>query len=74
MKRPTPLFDSWRQTAAVKLAPHGRKAELSRYMAQRYGRPARSWESNIGQILSGALVPNAEIFLAIDDWVGKTDG
>jgi len=69
MKRPTPRFDRWLAATERKLSRRGAKAELARYLSKVYGRPARSWESNLAQITSGNLLPNAEILLAINDWV-----
>jgi hypothetical protein len=54
-----------------KLARRGAKAELARYLAKRYGRPARSWESNLAQIITRNVLPNAEILLAIDRWISR---
>ncbi len=71
MKRPTPHLDAWRPTAIRALAEFGRKAELARHLSQIYGRPPRSWETNISQILAGTLVPNAEVFLAISAWIDR---
>ena len=69
MKRATPFFDRWIEMAEHKLARRGAKAELARYLSEKYGRPARSWESNIAQIIARDLLPNAEILLAIDGWI-----
>lgn len=69
MKRTTPLFDRWIEATERKLARHGAKAELARYLSKKYGRPPRSWESNIAQIIARDLLPNAEILLAIDGWI-----
>jgi hypothetical protein len=69
MKRATPCFDRWVKRVERKLAPHGAKADLARFLSGRYGRPARSWESNLAQIISRKVLPNAEIVLAIDAWL-----
>jgi hypothetical protein len=69
MKRPTPCFDKWIEAVEPKLTPRGVKANLARYLSKRYGRPARSWESNLGQIIARNLLPNAEILLAIEEWL-----
>lgn len=66
MKRATPCFGQWVKETKRKLAPRGVKAEFARYLSERYGRPARSWESNLAQIISRNLLPNAEILLAIE--------
>ena len=71
MKRPTPKFDRWLVATERQLARHGAKAELARFLAKSYGRPARSWESNLAKIMGGNLLPNAEILLAITDWVAR---
>ena len=71
MKRATPCFDQWVEETKRKLAPRGAKAELARYLSERYGRPARSWESNLAQIISRNLLPNAEILLAIEGWLAR---
>jgi hypothetical protein len=71
MKRATPFFDRWIDVTKRKLARRGAKAELARYLSEKYGRPTRSWESNIAQIIARKLLPNAEIFLAIDGWIGR---
>ncbi len=71
MKRATPCFDQWIEETKPKLAPRGVKAELARYLSERYGRPARSWESNLAQIISRNLLPNAEILLAIEGWLAR---
>ena len=71
MKRPTPYFDQWVKAVERKLAMRGAKAELARHLSERYGRPARSWESNLAQIIGRDLLPNAEILLAIDAWLGR---
>jgi hypothetical protein len=71
MKRPTPCFDGWLVSVSRKLAGRGQKAELARYLSKRYGRPARSWESTLAQILGRTLLPNAEIVLAIDAWLAR---
>jgi hypothetical protein len=71
MKRSTPCFDRWVKAAEHKLARHGAKAELARYLSKRYGRPARSWESNLAQIIARNMLPNAEILLAIDHWMAR---
>jgi hypothetical protein len=54
-----------------KLSPRGAKAELARHLSEQYGRPARSWESNLGHIIARDLLPNAEILLAIDAWLAR---
>lgn len=54
-----------------KLAPRGAKADLARYLSERYGRPARSWESNLAQIIGRTVLPNAELLLAIDAWLAQ---
>ena len=72
MKRPTPCFDKWLVGVERDLATRGRKAELARYLATRYGRPPRSWEATLAQILGRILLPNAEIVLAIDGWLSRT--
>jgi len=69
MKRPTPCFDKWIKSVERKLAPRGAKADLARYLAEKYGRPARSWESNLAKVIARTLLPNAEILLAIDAWL-----
>jgi hypothetical protein len=71
MKRPTPCFDEWLVRVADALAVRGQKANLARYLAKRYGRPARSWEATLAQILGRTLLPNAEIVLAIDGWLSR---
>ena len=71
MKRPTPCFDGWLARVARELAVRGQKADLARYLSKRYGRPARSWESTLAQILGRTLLPNAEIVLAIDGWLAR---
>jgi hypothetical protein len=71
MKRTTPLFDRWVEATERKLARRGAKAELARYLSKKYGRPPRSWESNVAKILARNLLPNAELFLAIDGWVTR---
>jgi hypothetical protein len=72
MKRPTPCFDAWLVGVAGALASRGQKAKLARYLAERYGRPPRSWEATLAQILGRVLLPNAEIVLAINDWLSRT--
>lgn len=69
MKRATPCFDHWIKVTERKLAGRGVKAALAKYLSEKYGRPPRSWESNIAQILSRNVLPNAEVFLAIDGWI-----
>jgi hypothetical protein len=71
MKRATPRFDKWIKSVERKLTPRGAKADLARYLAEHYGRPARSWESNLAQIIARNLLPNAEIVLAIDAWMAR---
>jgi len=71
MKRATPHFDQWVKVVERKLATRGAKADLARHLSERYGRPARSWESNLAQIIGRDLLPNAEILLAIDAWLGR---
>jgi hypothetical protein len=71
MKRTTPFFDQWIKAAKRKLAVRGAKADLARYLSQRYGRPARSWESNLAKIIGRTLLPNAEVLLAIDAWFAR---
>lgn len=71
MKRPTPCFDKWIESVERKLAPRGVKADLARYLSEQYGRPARSWESNLGKVLARTLLPNAEVLLAIDAWLAR---
>jgi hypothetical protein len=71
MKRATPLFDRWIRTTERLLASRGAKAELARYLSDKYGRPPRSWESNIAQIVARSVLPNAEILLAIDGWIAR---
>lgn len=71
MKRATPFFDRWIDVTERKLARHGAKADLARYLSKKYGRPARSWESNVAKIITRNLLPNAEIFLAIDGWIAR---
>ena len=71
MKRPTPCFDRWLKAVELKLSRRGAKAELARYLSERYGRPPRSWESNLAQIVARDLLPNAEIVLAIDQWLAR---
>ena len=72
MKRPTPCFDHWLVGVERALAIRGQKAELARHLAKRYGRPPRSWEATLAQILGRNLLPNAEIVLAIDSWLLRT--
>ena len=55
MRRPTPCFDGWLARVARELAARGQKADLARYLSKRYGRPARSWESTLAQILDASL-------------------
>jgi hypothetical protein len=74
MKRPTPLFDHWIEATERRLARRGAKAELARYLSDKYGRPARSWESNVAKIFARNVLPNAEIFLAIDGWIARQQG
>jgi hypothetical protein len=71
MKRPTPCFDRWVNAVERKLARHGAKAELARYLSKQYGRPQRSWETNLAKIISRDVLPNAEIVFAIDHWIAK---
>jgi hypothetical protein len=71
MKRPTPRFDRWLRNAQRSLRRRGAKAELARHLSDCYGRPPRSWEANLGQIIGRKLLPNAETLLAIDDWIGR---
>jgi hypothetical protein len=73
MKRATPQFDRWVEAVKRKLAARGAKANLARYLSEQYGRPARSWESNLAQIIGRDLLPNAEILLAINAWLGRRD-
>lgn len=68
MKRATPCFDKWIRSIERKLAPRGAKADLARYLSEQYGRPARSWESNLSKVIARDLLPNAEMPLAIDAW------
>lgn len=74
MKRATPFFDRWISVAERELGKRGAKAKLARYLSVKYGRPARSWESNVAKIVAGKVLPNAEIFLAIDGWIGRQKG
>jgi hypothetical protein len=69
MRRATPQFDRWVKNVKRKLAPRGVKAELARHLSEQYGRPPRSWESNLAQIIGRDVLPNAEILLAIDTWL-----
>jgi hypothetical protein len=71
MKRATPHFDQWVKAVKRKLAVRGAKADLARFLSERYGRPARSWESNLAKIIGRTLLPNAEILLAIDAWLAR---
>lgn len=71
MRRPTPCFDHWLVDVKRALATRGQKAELARYLAKRYGRPPRSWEATLAQILGRVLLPNAEIVLAINGWLSR---
>jgi hypothetical protein len=71
MKRATPYFDKWIKSVERQLAPRGAKAELARYLSEQYGRPARSWETNLAQIVARDLLPNAEVLLAIDAWLAR---
>lgn len=73
MTIPTPRFDSWRADASRRLAPRGQKAELARFLAAHYGREERSWQRYISAFLSGELLPNAEIVLAVDAWFATQD-
>ena len=73
MKRPTPCFDAWLVGVAGALASRGQKAKLARYLAKRYGRPPRSWEATLAQILGRVLLPNAEIVLAINAWLSRNE-
>jgi hypothetical protein len=57
--------------AERELARRGTKANLARYLSEQYGRPARSWESNLAQIIARNVLPNAEILLAIDRWIAR---
>ena len=71
MKRATPCFDKWIKSIERKLTLRGAKADLARHLSEQYGRPARSWESNLAQIIARNLLPNAEIVLAIDAWMAR---
>lgn len=73
--KPTPEVDAWREGVKQHLSVHGRKAELARHLAARYGRTERSWQQSIQNILS-RQVPNAELLLAINAWLSaqSTDG
>jgi hypothetical protein len=73
MKRPTPCFDAWLVGVARALGGRGQKAKLARYLAERYGRPPRSWEATLAQILGRVLLPNAEIVLAINSWLARNE-
>jgi hypothetical protein len=72
VKRATPFFDKWIKATAGKLERRGTKAELARYLSKKYGRPARSWESNLSRIIARDLLPNAEILLAINGWIDRS--
>jgi hypothetical protein len=69
MRRATPQFDRWVKAVKRRLAARGAKADLARHLSEQYGRPARSWESNLAQIIGRDVLPNAEILLAIDAWL-----
>lgn len=71
MKRKTPYFDNWISRVTRDLSPYGCKAELARHLSVRYGRPARSWESNLGKIIARTMLPNAEVLLAIEAWLAR---
>ena len=71
MTIPTPLFDAWAARANRQLGQHGRKAELARHLAARYGRTERSWQNHICRALGGRCMPNAEIVLAVDEWLER---
>lgn len=74
MKRATPNFDRWLKIVARELAPRGVKAELARHLSEQYGRPPRSWETNLAQIVRRDLLANAEVLLAIDAWLAPRTG
>lgn len=69
MNPDTPLFNTWLRKTTKVLSPRGRKAELARYLSERYGRDQRSWERHISAIVAGQREPKAELFLAISKWV-----
>jgi hypothetical protein len=73
VKIETPLFDAWLAQAAKKLSRYGAKAELADHLSARYGRPKRSWERYLSDILRRAVLPNAEVHLAIDAWLQKSE-
>jgi hypothetical protein len=71
VKIETPLFNAWRIRTRRSLAVHGIKAQLAEHLTKKYGRTSRSWQRYIAAILSGERLPNAEIVLAIDQWLVK---
>ena len=65
----TSLFDAWRERTTAALGERGRKAQLARHLAERYGRDQASWQNDIARWLSGRQMPTAEQLLAIDGWL-----
>lgn len=64
----TPLLDGWRARVRDALKGYGRKSALAAHLSATYGRPARSWQKSIQDVLARQS-PNGELLLAIDAWL-----
>jgi hypothetical protein len=63
-----PLLDGWRARVRAALEGYGRKAALAAHLSATYGRPPRSWQKSIQDVLTRQS-PNGELLLAIDAWL-----
>ena len=61
----------WTAGLRVRLAKQGSKAELARFLSSLYGRTERSWQAHIQGIIRNRLVPSAELYLAIENFLSK---
>jgi hypothetical protein len=66
-----PFNQAWTARLRVRLAKHGSKAELARFLAALYGHSERSWQCRIQEILKNRVVTSVEIHLAIENFLSK---
>ena len=67
----TPFLDAWRPGFLAATATTDDRASLARFLVTQGRRTLRSNHNLITALRSGAVVPNAEDFLAVACWIGQ---
>lgn len=69
----TPHLDEWLCHLTAAISEDGRRANLIERMDKENPRGERYWSNQLSAIIHKRKIPNAEVLLVIQNWIGGSE-